>query len=104
MYTLETQSDSVVVSAAPQHVEFDTDSWKDSSEEVLSTQRRGYFADQFEVREFNYTDTLVDRTWFQNKSNFDAHFTGTGPEIWKQTSGCVDAFVAGAGASLLLAN
>jgi len=58
IYTLATQSESVVVSAAPQHVEFDTDSWKDSSEEVLSTQRRGYFADQFEVREFNYTYTF----------------------------------------------
>ncbi|KAI0246456.1 PALP-domain-containing protein [Lactifluus subvellereus] len=41
---------------------------------------RGFFADQFE-----------------NRSNFDAHFTGTGPEIWRQTNGEVAAFVAGAG-------
>ncbi|EDR11926.1 uncharacterized protein LACBIDRAFT_246912 [Laccaria bicolor S238N-H82] len=41
---------------------------------------RGYFADQFE-----------------NKSNFDAHFFGTGPEIWRQTNGRVDAFISGAG-------
>ncbi|KAF9792195.1 tryptophan synthase beta subunit-like PLP-dependent enzyme [Thelephora terrestris] len=41
---------------------------------------RGFFADQFE-----------------NRSNFDAHFEGTGPEIWRQTNGMVDAFVAGAG-------
>lgn len=44
------------------------------------TKPRGYFADQFE-----------------NKANFNAHFKGTGPEIWKQTSGRVHAFVSGAG-------
>lgn len=45
------------------------------------TQRpRGYFADQFE-----------------NRSNYDAHFEGTGPEIWRQTNGHLNAFVAGAG-------
>lgn len=43
-------------------------------------QPRGFFADQFE-----------------NRSNFEAHYQGTGPEIWRQ-SGCkVDAFVSGAG-------
>ncbi|GHJ84045.1 hypothetical protein NliqN6_0447 [Naganishia liquefaciens] len=41
---------------------------------------RGFFADQFE-----------------NSSNFEAHYRGTGPEIWKQTRGNVDAFVSGAG-------
>ncbi|KAL1753113.1 tryptophan synthase beta subunit-like PLP-dependent enzyme [Schizophyllum commune] len=40
---------------------------------------RGYFADQFE-----------------NHSNFQAHFDGTGPEIWRQTNGNFDAFVSGA--------
>ena len=43
---------------------------------------RGFFADQFE-----------------NRSNFDAHYEGTGPEIWRQTNGNVDAFVSGAGVS-----
>lgn len=33
----------------------------------------------------------------KNRSNFDAHFDGTGPEIWRQTNSRVDAFVAGAG-------
>jgi cysteine synthase len=33
----------------------------------------------------------------QNRSNFAAHFTGTGPEIWRQTNGEIAAFVAGAG-------
>ncbi|KAI0107342.1 cysteine synthase-like protein [Hypoxylon sp. NC0597] len=40
----------------------------------------GFFADQFE-----------------SPFNFEAHFKTTGPEIYFQTSGRVDAFVAGAG-------
>lgn len=40
----------------------------------------GFFADQFE-----------------NIANFRAHYEGTGPEIWEQTGGCLDAFVAAAG-------
>ncbi|TCD64839.1 hypothetical protein EIP91_003587 [Steccherinum ochraceum] len=48
--------------------------------EELKMKPRGFFADQFE-----------------NRSNFQAHFEGTGPEIWRQTSGRVDAFVSGAG-------
>lgn len=41
---------------------------------------RGYFADQFE-----------------NAANYLAHLEGTGPEIYAQTGGKLDAFVAGAG-------
>ena len=41
---------------------------------------RGFFADQFE-----------------NESNFNAHYHGTGPEIFRQTTGKLDAFVSGAG-------
>lgn len=41
---------------------------------------RGLFADQFET-----------------EANWRAHFTGTGPEIYDQTGGCLDAFVSGAG-------
>lgn len=40
----------------------------------------GFFADQFE-----------------NLANFRAHYEGTGPEIWEQTKGKLDAFVAAAG-------
>ncbi|KAI7863838.1 tryptophan synthase beta subunit-like PLP-dependent enzyme [Spinellus fusiger] len=40
----------------------------------------GYFADQFE-----------------NRANFEVHFNTTGPEIYQQTKGKVDALVLGAG-------
>ncbi|KAL8734129.1 MAG: hypothetical protein Q9166_001614 [cf. Caloplaca sp. 2 TL-2023] len=41
---------------------------------------RGYFADQFE-----------------NQANWQAHYEGTGPEIFQQCGGKLDAFVASAG-------
>ena len=41
---------------------------------------RGYFANQFE-----------------NEANWQAHYYGTGPEIFQQCGGKLDAFVAGAG-------
>lgn len=44
------------------------------------TKGRGFFADQFE-----------------NEANWKAHFRGTGPEIYAQCNGHLDAFVAGAG-------
>ena len=34
---------------------------------------------------------------FDNPENPKAHETATGPEIWEDTDGCVDAFVAGVG-------
>ncbi|VFQ97922.1 unnamed protein product [Cuscuta campestris] len=40
----------------------------------------GFFADQFE-----------------NLANFRAHYEGTGPEIWEQTGGKLDAFIAASG-------
>lgn len=36
---------------------------------------------------------------FKNPSSVKAHVTGTGPEIWKQTGGTVDAFVSMVGSS-----
>lgn len=52
----------------------------DSIAVLTDSDARGFFADQFE-----------------NRSNYDAHFDGTGPEVWRQTNGNVKAFVSGAG-------
>lgn len=40
---------------------------------------------------------------FENLSNFRAHFSSTGPEIWKQTNGKIDAFITSAGTGGTLA-
>jgi cystathionine beta-synthase len=34
---------------------------------------------------------------FYNKNNPQAHYLSTGPEIWRQTNGCLTHFIAGAG-------
>lgn len=47
---------------------------------IPSDCKGGFFADQFE-----------------NLANFRAHYEGTGPEIWEQTGGNIDAFIAAAG-------
>ncbi|KAF8590926.1 pyridoxal phosphate-dependent enzyme, beta subunit [Ramaria rubella] len=56
------------------------------SNEVVKSKPRGFFADQFESR-----------------SNYDSHFEGTAPEIWRQTNGQINAFVSGAGTGGTLA-
>ena len=43
---------------------------------------------------------LPNAVWsnqFDNTANRDAHFSSTGPEIWAQTGGRIDAFVAASG-------
>ncbi|KAI9571554.1 tryptophan synthase beta subunit-like PLP-dependent enzyme [Boletus coccyginus] len=74
-----TGSPSIVVSTTSSHVR-PKGTENDPQDMELLSKPRGFFADQFE-----------------NRSNFDAHYQGTGPEIWRQTNGKLDAFVAGAG-------
>lgn len=52
----------------------------DISTDERMTRGRGFFADQFE-----------------NETNWRAHYEGTGPELYAQCGGQIDAFVAGAG-------
>ena len=45
-------------------------------------------------------DELPNAIWgnqFDNTANRDAHFATTGPEIWRQTDGRIDAFVCATG-------
>ncbi|KIY44572.1 PALP-domain-containing protein [Fistulina hepatica ATCC 64428] len=74
-HLLASSSSSVVVSTSP--TASSSDSLQNDGDHLRP---RGYFADQFE-----------------NMSNYNAHFESTGPEIWRQTNGHVDAFVSGAG-------
>lgn len=53
---------------------------KQSLTSLVDSKGGGFFADQFE-----------------NLANFRAHYEGTGPEIWEQVGGYLDAFVAAAG-------
>ncbi|KAF9903953.1 hypothetical protein EC991_003171 [Linnemannia zychae] len=66
--------------------EFGKDGTNGESSSEEDSQKTGFFADQFE-----------------NLANFDAHFTTTGPEIYRQTQGNVDAIVMGAGTGGTLA-
>ena len=53
-----------------------------------------------------YADTLPNGVWanqFDNTANRLAHVESTGPEIWQQTDGTVDAFVASVGTGGTLA-
>ncbi|KAG0005439.1 hypothetical protein BGZ65_011126 [Modicella reniformis] len=61
---------------------------KDDQDGVTNSggQKTGFFADQFE-----------------NLANFEAHYTTTGPEIYAQTQGHIDAVVMGAGTGGTLA-
>jgi cysteine synthase A len=52
----------------------------ESSDLPVPKRGRGFFADQFE-----------------NEANWRAHYSATGPEIYAQCNGSLDAFVAGAG-------
>jgi len=49
------------------------------------------------------THNAVHTNQFANLANYRAHFMGTGPELWRQSGGNVDAFVCAAGTGGTLA-
>jgi cysteine synthase A len=54
----------------------------------------------------DFARSLLGAVWtdqFDNTANTDAHYRTTGPEIWAQTSGVVDAFIAATGTGGTLA-
>lgn len=54
----------------------------------------------------DYARALPGAVWtdqFDNTANTDAHYRTTGPEIWAQTSGAVDGFIAATGTGGTLA-
>ncbi|KAF8530495.1 tryptophan synthase beta subunit-like PLP-dependent enzyme [Hysterangium stoloniferum] len=79
MNDIITQDDTITTTGASEEV-LSSNAGSPYREETLKLKPRGFFADQFE-----------------SKSNYSAHFEGTGPEIWRQTNGRLHAFVAGAG-------
>ncbi len=45
----------------------------------------------------NENENYVLVNQFFNLTNVDAHYNNTGPELWEQTEGNIDAFISGAG-------
>ncbi|KAF9432128.1 hypothetical protein BGZ76_011230, partial [Entomortierella beljakovae] len=78
-----TGSTSTSTASSPSLKSSDNNSSNDDND---SDGKTGFFADQFE-----------------NLANFQAHFTTTGPEIYRQTNGKLDVFVMGAGTGGTLA-
>ncbi|KAH9892726.1 PALP-domain-containing protein [Cubamyces lactineus] len=85
-HLIPTASSSIVVTTTADDALADNALMSPKEEREFAMKPRGFFADQFE-----------------NRSNYYAHYDGTGPEIWRQTSGWIDAFVSGAGTGGTLA-
>ena len=49
------------------------------------------------ARRYAHEHNAVFMDQFENVANFKAHYTTTGPEIWKQTKGNINCFVMSAG-------
>jgi len=67
------------------------------AEIVLTSSRRGMEAaiDRVRNMEKNKEGVILDQ--FSNPANPEAHYKGTGPELWEQTSGNLDYFVSAMG-------
>ncbi|KAL1945924.1 hypothetical protein VTO73DRAFT_1926 [Trametes versicolor] len=85
-HLIPTASSSMVVTTTADDALEDNVLMSPREEREFALKPRGFFADQFE-----------------NRSNYHSHYDGTGPEIWRQTSGGIDAFVSGAGTGGTLA-
>ncbi len=69
------------------------------AEIVLTPEKHGTDGAIMEARKMHEEEpgTYYMPDQFNNPDNIRAHFTGTGPEIWEQTGGEVNWFVAGMG-------
>ncbi|KAG8880575.1 hypothetical protein FRB97_000670 [Tulasnella sp. 331] len=57
-------------------------------------------ADNYNHQAKRYAESLPNAVWtdqFDNQANAYAHYVTTGPEIWEQTSGKIDAFICSTG-------
>ena len=72
------------------------------AELILTSASDGIAGAVTRANEMAAADSTVFRPdQFSNPLNPDAHYRFTGPEIWEQMEGRVDAFVAGVGLSLI---
>ena len=56
-----------------------------------------------EIQEKNPENSVIWANQFDNTSNLEAHFNTTGPELWQQTMGNIDAFICAVGSGGTLA-
>jgi cysteine synthase A len=77
---LQSPSESVLVSAASQHVEFKNDVSEESSEEIPAMKKRGYFTDQFEVKFSNLFPVLFLDLFARTKATLTRTTVEPGPK------------------------
>src|SRR5690349_22789666 len=63
--------------------------------DVMPDDPRSYYSVSRRLAEETPNAILAGQYW--NQANPEAHYRTTGPELWRQTSGHVDVFIAGMG-------